>query len=305
MKTIACWLLGLWWLAFAAPARAADPCPQLRTQFDAADVATRIAAIACQENHAWFRPFIDADGHAGTTAVYEAENSPLADGGQAWRRVAAYWNGSDLASDCSRQPACRNFVIDTPWSAAFVSWVMRRAGLAGFRSSASHVDYVRAAWRQPLHGPYRLESPQIARPAPGDLLCYVRGSDWVIGPGGLSDQMQRGSLPMHCDIVVAATPGELAYLVGGNVQQAVTLRMLRLDAAGRFADLPQRSASDSPCSPDAPARCNANRQDWVALLKLRATTPAPTSGSPSLLATSERPPPALSTPVPSHREDTP
>ncbi|RYE91701.1 MAG: DUF2272 domain-containing protein, partial [Oxalobacteraceae bacterium] len=244
MKVITLVLLALAGLAIGAPARAADPCPQLRTQLNAADVGTRIAAIACQENHAWFRPFIDADGHGGTTAVYEAETSPLADGGEAWRRVANYWKGSDLGSDCDQQPACRNFVIDTPWSAAFVSWVMRRAGLPGFRSSASHVDYVRAAWRQPIQGPYELDSPHTARPAPGDLLCYARASKWMVGADGLSGQLQRGGLPMHCDIVVAATPGELAYLVGGNVQQAVTLRMLRLDQAGRFADLPQRNASD-------------------------------------------------------------
>ena len=271
MKTIALFLLGMAWLALAAPVRAADPCPRLRLQSDAPDVATRIAAFACQENHAWFRPFIDADGHAGTTAVYEAEDSPLADGGQAWRRVAAYWKGSDLSGDCGARPACRDFVIDTPWSAAFVSWVMHRAGLAGFRRSASHVDYVRAAWRQPTSGPYQLESLQTALPATGDLLCYARLGNGVVGHQGLSDRLAGGGLPMHCDIVVAATPGELAYLVGGNVQQAVTLRMLRLDQAGRFADLPQRAASDPPCSPDTPARCNANRQDWVALLKLKTT----------------------------------
>jgi hypothetical protein len=73
---------------------------------------------------------------------------------------------------------------------------------------------------------------------------------------------------MHCDIVVATEPGQMAWLVGGNVQQAVTLRMLRLDAQGRFADLPHRGASDPRCSPDTPTQCNLNRQDWVALLKL-------------------------------------
>ena len=75
---------------------------------------------------------------------------------------------------------------------------------------------------------------------------------------------------MHCDIVVAATPGEMAWLVGGNVQQAVTLRMLRLDAQGRLSDLPMRGSSDTSCSPDAPMQCNLNRQDWVALLKLKS-----------------------------------
>ena len=56
------------------------------------------------------------------------------------------------------------------------------------------------------------------------------------------------------------------------MQQAVTLRMLRLDAQGRFAELPMREAGDPPCSPDAPAQCNLNRQDWAALLKLAVDT---------------------------------
>ncbi len=270
MRTFAPLLLALCWLFAAASARATDPCPQLRAQVAAGDLATRIAAIACQENQAWFRPFIDADGRAGGQAVYEAENDTLADGAPAWRKVAAYWRGSGLAAGCANEIACRNFVVDTPWSAAFVSWVMRRAGVADFAVSARHVDYVRTAWRQPTRNPYSLASPREATPAAGDLLCYVRASTRVLGHGGLIGRLDgNGGLAMHCDIVVAAVPGDMAWLVGGNVQQAVTLRMLRLDARGRFADLPLRSASDPSCSPDAPEQCNLNRQDWVALLKLK------------------------------------
>ncbi|MFT3763583.1 MAG: DUF2272 domain-containing protein [Pseudoxanthomonas sp.] len=276
MKRIAPLLLAIAWLLIAAPARAGDPCPQLRTQTGASDVATRIAAFACQENLAWFRPFIDADGRSSGQPVYEAENDLLADGVPAWKKVAAYWNGSGLGGGCAvAGPACRNYVVDSPWSAAFVSWVMRRARLPGFTASARHVDYVRAAWRQPARGPYRLAAPGEATPAPGDLLCYVRVGERVLGHRGLLARLDgNAGLPMHCDIVVAATPGGLAWTVGGNVQQAVTLRMLRLDAQGRFTDLPLRGASDLPCSPDMPAQCNLNRQDWAALLKLRTDAPA-------------------------------
>ena len=61
MKPLLALLLAPGWLFAATPVRASDPCPQLRLQVDAPDVATRIAAFACQENHAWFRTFIDAD----------------------------------------------------------------------------------------------------------------------------------------------------------------------------------------------------------------------------------------------------
>ncbi len=255
-----------------ASVEANDPCPQLRVQADSADVATRIAAVACQENHAWFRAFIDADGRAGGQVVYEAENDALADGAQAWRKVATYWGSTPMGGACvAKGPACRNFVVDTPWSATFVSWVMRQARVPGFMASSRHFDYVRAAWDPSPQGPYRLFAPHQVAPAAGDLLCYVRGTTHALGHRGLIGRLQEDSeLPMHCDIVVAATPGQMAWLVGGNVQQAVTLRMLRLDARGRFADLPQRGAADPRCSPDAPAQCNLNRQDWVALLKLDA-----------------------------------
>ncbi len=262
-------------LLFSLPARAGDPCPQLRTHLSATDVATRIAAVACQENYAWFRTFIDADGRVGGLAVYEAENDALADGAQAWRKVAAYWNGSGLGGGCGAAgAACRSFVVDTPWSAAFVSWVMRQARVPGFTASSRHVDYVRAASR-PGAGPYRLIAPEAEAPAAGDLLCYVRGQTRAFGHAGLLDALGAGGagLPMHCDIVVATGDG-MAWLVGGNVQQTVALRMLRLDAQSRFADLPMRTLGDAPCSPDVPAHCNLNRQDWAALLKLTVGTSA-------------------------------
>ena len=50
-----------------------------------------------------------------------------------------------------------------------------------------------------------------------------------------------------------------AYLIGGNVQQAVTMRVLNVNATGRLWNLPMRSEGDAPCSPDAPAACNFNR----------------------------------------------
>ena len=89
-------LLAVAALLAAMPAVAGDPCPRLRLQATAADMPTRIAAIACAENHAWYRSFIDADGRAGGQAVYEAENDTLADGVQAWRKVAGYWNQDAL-----------------------------------------------------------------------------------------------------------------------------------------------------------------------------------------------------------------
>ncbi len=277
-------------LMVAGSAMAADQCPLLRSRQADPDIATRIAAVACNENMVWYRPFIDSDGRLASSSVVEAERSELgASSGPAWQRVAAYWGDAGLlqqmggrvgAAECGyatttvglQSQACRSFVVDQPWSAAFVSWTMQRAGVPGFLSSASHFDYVRAARVNPQRSPYLFLDPVANAPAVGDMLCYVRSSR-VYGHAGLADAIDGGAngLNMHCDIVTAAKAGGdgKAYLIGGNVQQAVTMRVLNLNATGRFWNLPMRSQGDAPCSPDAPAACNFNRQDWAVLLKLK------------------------------------
>lgn len=275
-------------LLLAGSAWAGDPCPELAQRQSDPMVATRIGAFACDENLRWNRPFFDSEGHLASATVYEAENSGLADGSSPWRRVAFYWQSSGLlrsvaqrpgATDCGYAsdnpsyagPSCRGFVIDTPWSAAFISWVAQRAGIPGFTLSASHFDYVRAARSNPGSSPFTYADPRTARIAPGDLLCYVRANR-IYGFDGLAALIDRGGvagLPMHCDFVVG-TDGGHAYTIGGNVQQAVTLRMLTTNANGQVWGLPQRGADNATCSPDQVAACSFNRQDWAVVLKLKS-----------------------------------
>lgn len=281
---------GLWLLlATSDLAMAADVCPLLRAQTNSPVVATRIAAAACEEHQFWYRPFIDIDGRLAGSRVREAGNDLLANGQPAWLRVVDYWRGSGLLGRASARPgaaacayagtnpytspACRAFVVDTPWSAAFVSWIMRRARVPGFNGSASHVSYVRDAYRDPLGTAYQVANPVSAQPAPGDLLCFVRGTSRIYGFGALAGLLSSGDggLGMHCDIVVAVNPDNdrTAYTIGGNVFDGVTMRLLELTPGGRFADLPTRTLADPACAPDAPGACNANRQDWAVLLQLR------------------------------------
>lgn len=283
------WLSALCLLLPCALAHAADQCPALRNRQADPEVAIRIAAVACDEHIRWRRPFIDATGRLAGSVVWEGEGHGLQDGGAPWRQVAAYWQTSGLlaqlaykpgASDCNYAAAnnaypglgCRGFVIDNPWSAVFVSWVMQRAGVPGFLSSGGHYDYVRAARATPSRSPYAFLEPTAAAPGVGDLLCYVRGGR-VYGHQGLVAAIDGGAngLAMHCDIVVAANPDNdgKVYLVGGNVLQAVTMRVLNLNAAGHFWGLPRRGDGDVECSPDTASACDANRQDWAALLKLK------------------------------------
>lgn len=267
-------------------ALAADRCPSLRQQQSDPQVATRIAAIACDEHMRWNRPFIDVDGRMASFTSHEAESRGLEDGGAPWRRVAYYWQAAGLlgqvahragASDCTyagQNPSypgmgCRGFVVDSAWSAAFVTWVMQRAGVPGFRNSASHYDYVRAARTAPAASPYRFMEPLATPPAVGDMLCYVR-SNRVQGHRGLAAIIDGGAtgLAMHCDIV-AGIDGGKAYLIGGNLLQAVSMRVLNLNANGQWWGLPVRTDGDVQCSPDTVAACNFHRQDWAVLLKLK------------------------------------
>lgn len=257
--------------------------------------AARIAQVACAENVLWHSPFIDAQGRLASITVSESERLRLRDGATpAWQRVADYWKGSGLlaqmnhfpgATDCSFAPAgghlqaasCRAFLIDTPWSAAFVSFVMVRAGVPGFPVSASHIDFVREAYANPGSSPYALVDPDATPPSAGDLLCFARGNG-AMGAQGLRSflaQQPGNGLNMHCDIVVAADAKEgHVYLVGGNVLQGVTLRVLPLNRNGAIWGLPRRMADPTLCNPVNESACSFNRQDWVALLKLRSL-PAP------------------------------
>lgn len=302
-------LLGLALLLACGTAWAGDGCPDLASRQQDPQVATRIAAVACAESLRWNRPFIDIEGRLASLSTYEAEDRGLQDGAAPWRRVAFYWQASGLLSGMAFKPGaadcqvaamrpdvpglgCRAFVVDTPWSAAFISWVMQRAGVPGFRISASHADYVRAALRDPAASPYRLQAPQEVRLQPGDLLCYARSAQ-ALGPEGLRAQLESGSggVPMHCDVVVSREPGRV-YLVGGNVQQAVTLRILPTNAEHRLWNLPVRTAGDLPCSPDLPRACDFNRQDWVAALVLRPQEELATLGPVMPLAPAAEPPAA-------------
>ena len=110
----------------------------------------------------------------------------------------------------------------------------------------------------------------------------------MLGHEGLLSLLQHDAssgLAMHCDIVVAASAdgdGRL-HLVGGNVLQGVTSRVLNLNRNGLLWALPRRTPADT-CHPGAETACNLNRQDWVALLKLKPL-PVPTSPLPAVPAT--------------------
>jgi hypothetical protein len=289
-------------LLLAAPAAHALEVCDIPPRHGTGATARAIVRTACNEHRLWQRAFIDRDGriaHLGTT---EAEDESLADDGLvAWQRVAGYWRESGTLSAMASYPGaqaclappgeratdndCRAFLLDNPWSAAFVAWVMTRAGVPGFLRSPRHIDYIRAAYGGGADAiPYRFVDPATDKPAPGDLLCFLRDRDGVLGHAGLVQALAASRTDRwksHCEVVVAANPGgdRTLYLIGGNVANTVIMRKLPLDRTGRL-DLPTSPASGPApqpgCSPGREEACDFNQQDWAALLKLSVPEPAAT-----------------------------
>ena len=139
----------------------------------------------------------------------------------------------------------------SPWSAAFISWVMCEAGLGDndrFRRAIAHRSYIDQAIRA-RDG----QAPQAAFVAydlgeravePGDLLCAARRPMYrniaerrrQLGVGANS----------HCDIVVEVDEaGGRILAIGGNVLRAVSLKV--------FPALPRAEGGVRP-SPEASGR---------------------------------------------------
>lgn len=274
----------------AAPVLDVEPCLLPLPQGVGSEAAA-LVRIACNEHRLWQQPVINRAGHLVSTGPTEAERDTLADDGmRAWQRVATYWLGSGTLASVAERPGalqcqqadlpdaathCRSFLLDTPWSAAFISWLMRQAGIADFPVSASHIPYVAAAHARPDAGPYRTADPYSTRLRPGDLVCHLRGRTQALGYAGLMQALADGTTtgwPSHCDLVVASNPGgnRTVYAIGGNVLNTVTLRLMPLDARGALLPAP---LLDQSCTPGNPAACSFNRQDWSVLLQLRARPP--------------------------------
>lgn len=194
-------------------------------------------AIALREWRAFGAPVDDAmpdREHPAEPTVKPEREQGL------WQRVGDYWwIGMDAGSDESgwtgrNDGDGRVFPPSDDgryaWSAAFVSYVMRAAGArGGFPYAASHWIYVDAAFAGKPGVVLRTERPESYAPQAGDLICIGREASRGIRYDDLPARFAG-----HCDLVVAAAPGELT-VVGGNVNDAVTMKHVPVTDAGTLA----------------------------------------------------------------------
>ncbi|MFF5078560.1 phage tail tip lysozyme [Actinoplanes sp. NPDC000266] len=183
-----------------------------------------------------------------------------------------------------------------PWSAVFISYVMRTAGAgAHFAYSPAHQTYIRAARRNRLGNltgnPFWAYRVDEVAPRVGDLVCNARA-----GSGATYDNIgDAQTRATHCDVVTEIQQGRIR-VIGGNVGQTVGEKWLttrpdgRLSTAGRqstfFAIISTRgprradpaapaapAASPAPAAPAAPGDVNARAARVMELLVQRYRYP--------------------------------
>jgi Uncharacterized protein conserved in bacteria (DUF2272) len=197
--------------------------------------------IAMREWQAFGRLVDDDPPH--TRAPLTGIDNPARQPGL-WERIGEYWW---IGQNSSRREAAWTGMHDETgaeydegredyyaWSAAFISYVMRSAGATWrFPYAPSHYIYINTAVDMTLgrttgwaiYG----EAPQNYAPQPGDLICLSR----LARPLTYA-QLPSRHFPGHCDIVVAQAPGQIS-VVGGNVDDAVTMKHIPLTQDGKLA----------------------------------------------------------------------
>jgi len=124
-----------------------------------------------------------------------------------------------------------------PWSAAFISWIMKEVGVPEYQFAREEAHWAYLSRIVADSGdPYAAFVPREVSeysPQPGDLVCATRGhgsADALTGLGFRSVLMEHTQL--HCDIVVERGADTLG-VIGGNVRNSVSKTLLRLDQSGR------------------------------------------------------------------------
>jgi len=127
-----------------------------------------------------------------------------------------------------------------PWSAAFISFIMQRAGAGSYFLYADmHWDYIKAAKiaadKENTNELYWLRDVKNRKPLVGDIICYSRPTD--IFPRVLTFENAGKNIrsSAHCDIVVKVNEKSID-VIGGNKgdksNQSVAKESLSLDNNG-------------------------------------------------------------------------
>lgn len=137
-----------------------------------------------------------------------------------FQRVGDFWHSIGINLDGRNR--------DQPWSAAFMSFIVRQAGYADFKFSDSHDKYILDAKAKRLsnntNAPFWLFRLNEHKPQLGDLVCM-----WRINRRTFDDLPSDFSA--HTDVVVEIDDHTIKTL-GGNVSQSVSQKTFALKSDG-------------------------------------------------------------------------
>jgi hypothetical protein len=181
-------------------------------------VKYRVVRLAKKEWIGWGKSTIDINGKQTKAGGFEANDGYS-------QRVAKYWKeGTNLNYDGTNR--------EQPWSATFISWIMKKGGAGNkFEYNASHSNYILDSVENRKNG--KLNAPFVAykinevAPKLGDMVCYSRQVN--------VNYDTKGSYKSHCDIVVSKSNSKIE-VIGGNVNQSVTKKILPIDSNGLLTD---------------------------------------------------------------------
>ena len=125
-----------------------------------------------------------------------------------------------------------------PWSAAFISFVMRSAGAdaSEFPISPHHARYILTALRHRMSN--RLDAPIVyfdrdeMAPRPGDLVGFSRTAR-VKNRADIEAFLPDKFFPSHTDLVIDVSPGRVTA-IGGNVSQTIKTSSIKTDGGGKI-----------------------------------------------------------------------
>ena len=198
-----------------------------------------VVAIALREWHLFGQP-ID-DDPPDTRPIPAPDDKPERMPGL-WQRIGEYWwigqDPDEREAAWTGKHDAGGLIFDAgndgqfAWSAAFISYVMRIGGAGrDFPYSPNHATYINAAvsGTTPLLRAFR---PIDYAPLAGDIICTGRGRSASLR---FEDLPTASAFPAHCGIVTAASRGSIT-IIGGNVDDAVTLTHVPVTTQGMLAD---------------------------------------------------------------------
>lgn len=116
-----------------------------------------------------------------------------------------------------------SYYIDTPWSATFISYLMREAGAGDdFKYNLSHSIYITDAIKNKLENnnkKFKGYKPDEVDVEIGDLVCYPRDK-------GITYNTNAPYIS-HCDLITEIN-GNIAVGIGGNVSNSVSKKNYNL-----------------------------------------------------------------------------